>query len=342
MINYICITFEFTSNLKHLSQHGDIMIFNEKSYKGHLVMSIAYVIFGLNIPIVKSVFGVGGISGLSVTFYRMAGAAVLFWIASIFVKKERVARRDIPIIFLASLFGIFINQTCFVVGVSLTSPIDASVITTLVPMITMVLSALFLREPITWKKALGVVTGAAGALMLILGGGALSGRGGASISGDLLCVASAISFSLYLTLFKRLINAYSPITLMKWMFLFAAICSVPVCWDDVVAVDYSALGWDIWLSLGFIVAGATFTTFLLIPIGQRYLRPTVLAMYNYLQPTIAAAVAIAAGMDTFGFTKGLATVLVFLGVWLVTRSKSRAEVEKGGDRKGSPPNRQVS
>jgi drug/metabolite transporter (DMT)-like permease len=310
--------------------------FNEKSYKGHVLMVVAYIMFGLNIPAVKSVIGVGGISGLSVTFYRMAGAAVLFWVASMVVRlrarknptlREHVPPRDIALMFVASLFCIFLNQLPFIVGVSLTSPIDAAVITTIGPMVTMVLAAIFLREPITWLKAGGVMVGMAGALMLILGGGAIAGRGGASLTGDLLCVASCVSFAIYLTAFKRLFTTYTPITLMRWMFLFAALLSVPVCWHDVAAVDYAALGWRTWGTIAFIVCGATFITFLLLPIGQRYLRPTVLSMYNYLQPTVAAAVAVAAGMDTFGPTKGLATLLVFAGVWLVTRSRSRASTE---------------
>jgi drug/metabolite transporter (DMT)-like permease len=303
------------------------MSFNERSYKGHLLMVIAYAVFGLNIPAVKSIIGVEGITGLTVTFYRMAGAAVLFWVASIFVRREKVPLRDLGMIFVAGLFCIFLNQLPFIVGVSLTSPIDAAVITTIGPMITMVLAAVFLREPITWLKAGGVAVGAAGALMLILGGGAAAGRGGASIVGDMLCVASCVSFAIYLTAFKRLYTTYSPVTLMKWMFLFSAALSLPVCWSDVAAVDYAALEWDVWATIAFIVGGATFLTFFLLPIGQRYLRPTVLSMYNYLQPTVAAAVAVAAGMDTFGPAKGIATVLVFAGVWLVTRSRSRAQSE---------------
>ncbi|MDR2890103.1 MAG: DMT family transporter [Alistipes sp.] len=303
------------------------MSFNEKSYKGHLLMVLAYTMFGLNIPAVKSIVGVGGITGLSVTFYRMAGAAVLFWIASIFAARQRVPLRDVGAIFVASLFCILLNQTSFIVGVSLTSPIDASVITTIGPMITMVLAAIFLREPITWMKAVGVFVGASGALMLILGGGAAAGRGGASVAGDLLCVASSLSFAIYLTAFKRLFMTYSAVTLMKWMFLFSALLSFPLCIADVRAVDYAALGWDVWATIAFIVVGATFTTFFLLPIGQRLLRPTVISMYNYLQPTVAAVVAVAVGMDTFGLTKGLASLLVFAGVWIVTQSKSRSQLD---------------
>jgi drug/metabolite transporter (DMT)-like permease len=303
------------------------MNFNEKSYKGHLVTAIAYIVFGLNIPAVKSVIGVAGITGWSITFYRTAGAALLFWAVSLFVRRQRVLLRDVGTIFIASLFCILLNQMPFIVGVSLTSPIDAAVITTLTPMITMVLAAVFLREPITWLKAGGVAVGASGALMLILGGGAVLGRGGASVAGDLLCAASSLSFSVYLTGFKRLFTTYSPVTLMKWMFLFAAVLSLPVCWRDVATVDYGDLEWHVWARLGFIIGGATFLTFFLLPIGQRYLRPTVLGMYGYLQPLVASLVAVAVGMDTFGVTKGLAALLVFAGVWIVTRSRSRAQLD---------------
>jgi drug/metabolite transporter (DMT)-like permease len=300
------------------------MSFNEKSYKGHLVTAIAYILFGLNITAVKSVIDQGGITGWSVTFYRMAGAAVLFWVASLFVKREKVPLRDLGLILIAGLFCILINQSAFIVGLSLTSPIDAGVMTTLTPMLTMVLAAIFLREPITWMKAGGVAVGATGALILILGGGALAGRGGASVAGDLLVASSSLSFAIYLTAFKRLITTYSPVTLMRWMFLFSALLVLPFSWQDVAAVDYSSLGAGVWATIAFIVVGGSFITFFLVPIGQRFLRPTVLGMYNYLQPLIAALVAVAAGMDTFGVTKGVATVLVFAGVWIVTQSRAKA------------------
>jgi drug/metabolite transporter (DMT)-like permease len=310
------------------------MNFNEKNYKGHLIAAIAYLFFGLNIPAVKSIIGTANITGWSVTFYRMAGAAVLFWATALLVKRyrQRVPLRDLGALFVASLFCILLNQASFIVGLSLTSPIDSAVVTTLTPMFTMVLAAFFLREPITWMKIGGVAVGATGALILILGGGALEGRGGASVLGDVLCAASSLMFAIYLTAFKRLIVTYSAVTLMKWMFLFSAVLAAPLCIADVIAVDYGALAWEEWATLGFIVGGGTFLTFFLVPIGQRYLRPTVLSMYNYLQPSVASLVAVAAGMDTFGPTKGLATLLVFAGVWIVTRSKSRAQMEGGAEK----------
>jgi Predicted permeases len=294
--------------------------------KGHLALFVAYVIFGLNTPISKAIFIDGEVSAMALTFYRFAGASALFWLFSLFSGKEKVIPRDLFLLFIASLFGILINQMPFVVGLSLTSPIDASVITTTVPMLTMVLAALFLKEPITWLKTLGVFIGAAGALLLILNGNTAE-QGTASVTGNLLCFLASLSFAIYLTAYKRLINRYSPTTLMKWMFLFATLCSLPLCWKDITTVNYVSLPKNIYLDIAFVVVLATFVSYLLIPIGQKALRSTVVGMYNYLQPLIASLIAVVIGMDTFGWMKGIAALLIFLGVYVVTQSKSRAQLD---------------
>jgi drug/metabolite transporter (DMT)-like permease len=222
----------------------------------------------------------------------------------------------------------------FIVGLSMTSPIDASVITTLAPIITMILAAIFLREPITWKKVTGVFIGATGVLLLIFHGNTLP-LGLIGVEGNLLCILSCTSFALYLTLFKKLIIRYRVVTLMKWMFLFAVICSTPFCWQDVIRIDYSGLSGPIYLRIAYVVVMATFFSYLLIPVGQKFLRPTVVSMYNYLQPLVSSLVAVALGMDVFGWTKGGATLLILLGVYVVTQSKSRAQMEKERKRKDS-------
>jgi drug/metabolite transporter (DMT)-like permease len=298
----------------------------DKNLKGHGALFVAYIIFGLNNPIAKTALMYGEISGFTLTFYRLAGAAALFWIASLFTEKEHVPKHDLVLLFFAALSGILINQASFIVGLSLTSPIDASVITTVAPLLTMILAAFFLKEPVTWKKVSGVLIGASGALVLILNSNTPR-NGNASLEGNLLCIVSTLSFVIYLTVFKKLISRYSPVTLMKWMFLFAALCSLPLCWPDVAKVNYAQLPVAIYLRIAYIVVFATFFSYLLIPVGQKYLRPTIVSMYNYLQPLMASLIAVTLGMDAFGWTKGIATLLVFSGVYIVTQSKSRAQVE---------------
>jgi drug/metabolite transporter (DMT)-like permease len=80
-----------------------------------------------------------------------------------------------------------------------------------------------------------------------------------------------------------------------------------------------------WLSIAFIVVGATFVGYMLIIVGQKALRPTVAGMYNYIQPIVACLIAIAWGMDAFTWVKAGAVALIFAGVYLVTASKSRRE-----------------
>jgi len=297
----------------------------DKNPAGHGALAVAYIIFGLNTPVMKSVLSDGTVSALALAFFRIAGAAALFWIVSVFTRREEVSRRDLFLLFGASMTGVFLNQLSFGIGLSKTSPIDASVITTVSPILTMLLAAFFLREPITWQKAIGVFIGASGALLLILNKNL--DRGGASLAGNLLCILSSLSFVIYLTAFKKLIMRYSALTLMKWMFLYSVIFSLPVCWHDISIIDYKALPVKTLLAILYVVGFATFISYFLIPIGQKHLRPTIVSMYNYLQPIVSSAVAIAVGMDVFVWKKGLAALLVFAGVYIVTQSKSRAQME---------------
>jgi drug/metabolite transporter (DMT)-like permease len=300
---------------------------DDKNFKGHASLLIAYVIFGLNTPITKAILTHGETSAMALTFYRFAGAAALFWLASLFTKREHISIRDIVLLSVASLFAIFINQTSFIAGLSTTSPIDASVITTLVPIMTMIFAAFFLKEPVTWKKVIGVLVGAFGALLLIFNRNIVS-HNATSVEGNLLCVLSCLAFAIYLTAFKRLIVRYSAVTSMKWMFLSATVCSLPFCWRDVLMIDYGTMPLDIYMRIIFVVIMATFVSYLLIPVGQKLLRPTIVSTYNYLQPLVSSFVAVILGMDTFGWVKSIAAVLIFLGVYIVTQSKSRAQMER--------------
>ena len=211
-------------------------------------------------------------------------------------------------------------------GLSLTSPIDASIVVTMLPIVTMLLAALFLREPVTQMKVIGVLVGASGALLVVFSSHQSEGGQG-NMLGNLIVFVGVLSFGLYLTLFKNLISRYSPITVMKWMFLFASIFGLPFCYQAVLATDITVFSTTEWLSIGFVIVFATFVGYLLIPIGQKTLRPTTLSMYNYMQPVVASLVAIVWGIDQFGYQQALAGLLVFAGVYIVTQSKSRAQLE---------------
>ena len=291
------------------------------------------VIFGLLSPVSKALLDSGLISPAGLMMTRTAGAAAAFWFASLFVRREPVALRDRLSLFFAALLGIVLNQGSFILGVSMTSPIDASVVTTTAPIFAMIIAALYLREPITGMKIAGVAIGAVGALMLILSSPAAASSGSGSIGGDLLCMFAQLSYATYFVVFKGLIGRYGPVTLMKWMFLFATLCWLPFGAEDFVSTRWQAFGWRNFAEVGFIVLGATFLTYLLLPVGQKNLRPTVGCMYNYLQPLVASLVAVLAGMDRFTTIKAAAVVLVFAGVYAVTRSKSKAQMDAEASRR---------
>lgn len=297
---------------------------NDKSLTGHASILAASIMWGLNAPIGKSVLN--QFSALSVTAFRMVGAALAFWLLSFFLPKEQVSPKDMVRLFFAALFGVVFNQGMFVFGLSLTSPIDASIVTTTTPIITMIVAAIYLREPVTNKKVIGIFIGAMGALTLILSS-PTSGSGNSNILGDILCLVAQFSYAVYLTVFKDLIGKYSAVTISKWLFIYASICFIPFSFRDVVAVDFLVIPTHIWFQLSYVVLGATFLAYLCMMNGQRLLRPTIVSMYNYVQPIVATIAAVAMGMDTFGWQKAVSIGLVFLGVYVVTQSKSRAQLE---------------
>ncbi|MCQ2253676.1 MAG: DMT family transporter [Bacteroidales bacterium] len=298
---------------------------DRQTFPGHLSMFFANVIWGIMAPVSKYVMSQESVSCFAVTGYRILGACVLFWIASLFVKKEKVPRRDKIRLIFASLLAVVFNQGSYVCGVSLTSPVDASVIVTVLPIITMILSAIILKEPITSLKVIGIALGLSGAIILIWDTGTVGGD--SNIWGDLLCLSAQFSFAFYTVLFKDIVGKYSPVTMMKWMFLWASVFTMPFFSHDMLAMDYANLDSSVYWGLVHVVVGGTFIGYFLIPIGQHRLRPTVFVMYNYVQPVVSTAVSVAVGMSVFGWWKAAATILIFAGVFVVTQSKSRAEME---------------
>lgn len=303
------------------------------SWKGHVSMCASNVMWGLMSPFSKLLMlGGAAITPFVVTGLRIGGAMVLFWIASFFQKPEHVNHKDLARLFVASLLGIVFNQGCFILGVGLSSPGDASIITTSMPLWAMVLAAIILKEPITGKKVLGIAAGAAGALLLILGSSQNVARSEAAenstaIWGDLLVLLAQLSYALYIVLFKNFVTKYSLVTIMKWMFTYAFICVLPFSGQDLMNVHWADLHATEIGCIAFIVVGATFVSYMLIVVGQKNLRPTVAGMYNYVQPLVACIVAVCMGMDRFNLVKGIAVVLIFGGVYLVTASRTRKEVE---------------
>lgn len=294
----------------------------------HLCMLGACSIWGLMSPMTKEVTATGLIGGPELVTFRVAGAAVCFWTASLFVRRERLARRrDYALFLAAALLCVVFNQCCYTIGIAYTSPVNASIMSTTMPIFTMVLAALVLREPVTWKKAAGVLLGAAGVVLLALAS-APSAAGDRPTLGNLLCIAAQFSFALYLTLFKHLIQRYSVITTMKWMMTFAVAVILPCTWSRMAALPWADVDAATWGRTAFVVVGGTFVAYILSTTGQKTLRPTVVGVYNYVQPIVSCLFSVLVLGFAFGWSQAVAIPLVFVGVWLVTQSKSRRDLRK--------------
>ena len=300
---------------------------NNRPLIAHLSMFGACAGWGLMAPVGKDAM-LHGVSGLSMVTFRVVGACILFWIASLFTRREHVPMRDKLMFIGAALFGLLLNQCCYTLGLSLTSPINASIVTTSMPIFAMILSAVILKEPITGKKALGVMMGCSGALMLILTSAAHASSKVGDIRGDLLCLFAQFSFALYLSLFNPLIRRYNVFTINRYMFSWAALMLLPFTFGDTMETLRSPLTATTWLEVGYVVGIGTFVCYILTMIGQRTLRPTVVSVYNYVQPVVSVLASLLMGIGVLKPTHALAVVLVFSGVWLVTKSKSRRDMEK--------------
>ena len=265
--------------------------------------------------------------------FRVLGGCILFWLTSLFVKKELVPMKDKLRYIGAAIFGLVTNQCCYTIGLSITSPINASIVTTSMPIFAMILAALILKEPITGKKALGVLMGCSGALILILTSAAATSDKVGDIRGDLLCLGAQFSFALYLSLFNPLIRRYSVFTTNKWMFFWATLLVIPFTFGHVQEVVSKPIPASTWWEAVYVVVCGTYLGYILTMIGQKTLRPTVVSVYNYVQPIVSVIVSVLTGLGILKPSHALAVILVFTGVWLVTKSRSRQDMEQANQDK---------
>lgn len=278
-------------------------------------------------PFLKDLLNGGIITPMALSGYRIIGGALLFWLIGMFIKPDKnacnsIERRDIVPLIIASLLVIGLNQVLIIVGMSLTSPVDASVVCSLTPIFTLIFGAILMGIAFTWSKALGVTIGLAGALIFVFTGQADAQTNVSNpVLGDVACLMAQVFGALYLVCFTKLISKYSLITLMKWMFLISGIAVLPFSLPDMIAVDWSQVILMEYIDLTFIILFGTCLAYMLIPVAQRRVEPTVIAMYNYLQPVVAVVFSVIAGLATFSIANAIATAMVFAGVWIVNRAK---------------------
>jgi len=286
---------------------------------GNLACFAAYAIFGFNIISCKGIALDGHITPMALFCLRSFGTTALFWLWSMFTAPhEHIHRKDLWKVVAASFLGLYMTQLAFLFAITQTTAIDASIMSTLSPVMTLVISAIVIKERITWNGVAGIVLSLIGVFILIFNCVSIrSGADSTSVWGILGMLVNAFCFASYVGIFKPVIQRYSVVTFMKWMFLFSSLMALPFSFSAFRTSDLAAVPADVLWQVLYVVVAATFIAYFLIPIGQKRLRPVIVCMYTYVQPVIAMLIALALGLDRLTPLKFLATLLVFTGVGLV-------------------------
>jgi drug/metabolite transporter (DMT)-like permease len=279
--------------------------------------TIVSLIYGVTFTIAKDVMP-KYIDAYGFILLRAGGSMLLFWLVWLFMPKEKIALNDFPRIIAAAFFGVAFNMLTFFKGLSLTSPISAAVIMVSTPMIVLVLSAIIIKERMKKRMVFGIILGLIGTASLILYGKSI-GDSSQSGLGNFLVLVNAISYGFYLIIVKKLMNKYNAFTFVKWIYLFGFIMVLPFGWSEFSVVDWTVVPIDIYWKIGFVVVISTFLTYLLNLLSMKELKPTTVAVFIYLQPLFASIFAISLGKDALSLAKVGSALLIFSGVYLVTK-----------------------
>jgi len=254
----------------------------------------------------------------SIIFIRVAVTVVVFGILHLILPSQKVEKRDLFKLALAAVFGVAVNQILFFEGLNLSTPINASIIITSIPVMILIFSHYFLKEKITPIRVFGIILGATGALMVILAAGKGDFKSDTML-GNFLILINAASWAFYLVLIKPLMEKYDSLTAMKWVFFYGLIILFPFTFNSFITSDFSAIPFSIWMSVSFVVFGATIIAYFLNNYSLKSVSPNVNGIYIYIQPLIASVVAILFGKDELTLSKTIAALLIMAGVYFVTK-----------------------
>lgn len=283
----------------------------------------ASVIYGINHTVAKDVMPTH-IQPFGFIMLRVTGAALLFWLISFLGPREKIESKDWPRLVICAVFGMVINMLMFFKGLSLSTPINSSVIATITPIFVFILSAIWIKERITIIRSIGILLGFAGALGLIFFSEKIQHNAPNVTLGNTLFIINAISYGVYLIIVKPLTTKYHAFTLMKWLFTVAVVVNIPFTIEEFTAVHWTSLPWDAIWRMTYVVVGTTFCTYLLNIFALKQLKASTIGAFVYVQPLVGILFATMVGADQLTFLKILSAATVFTGVYLVTRVKKTA------------------
>jgi drug/metabolite transporter (DMT)-like permease len=287
-------------------------------YAAHGALLLVNLLYGINFLVAKEVMP-AYIGPSAFIFIRVSCTLVLFALLFFTITREKIDKSDIPRFIICALTGVTINQLLFYEGLNYTTPINAAVIFTSNPILTLLVSAVILKERLTPKKVTGILIGAVGAVSLILlSRGGLS-FGGNTQLGNLFIIINALSYAIYLVMAKPLMKKYKPLTVITMNFFMGWFFVTPFGYGQFTQIQWETFTPFVWGALAFTVLGVTFIAYLFSIFALKKLTPSQVSIYVYVQPVTAALLAIFLGKDHFTPELMVCSALIFIGVYLVIK-----------------------
>lgn len=290
----------------------------------HAALLTVALIYGANYTIAKDLLAAQYILPNGLVLFRVVTAAIMFFVIHTFLVREKVDKKDWGLLALCSVFGVTVNQIFFISGLKYTTPINASVLMVTTPILVLVIYTLINREKLDLLKIIGVILGAGGTLLLILGRGSVSFAG--TFKGDIYIIINAVSYALYLVLIKPLMIKYNPMTIMNWIFLFSLIPVIPLGMGDALNAQWSSFTPSLWAALVYVLLFTTIIAYLFNAAALKKVDPSIVGVYIYLQPFMATAIALIAGKDSLTPDKLIPGLMIVAGVYLVSFRKKTKPV----------------
>lgn len=288
-----------------------------------LAATVATTIYGLNHTIAKMVMPIY-IGSLGLVLLRVLGATIIFWTIGLFFKSKPIEKKDRFTIIKCGLFGMSINIAAFIAGLDYSTPINSSILIIISPIFVVILSFFIFRNKINFLKILGIIMGFIGALILILNADSNSSVGRNIPLGNFLFIVNSISYAYYLIIVKPMAQKYDLITLFKWLFLIGLIFNFPLGINQFTDVNWSSLPVkEAILPMAFVVICTTVMTYFLNGYALSKITSTEVAVFMYLQPIIGIVFAIFTKSDTISLTIIIASILIFIGVYLTSVMKQK-------------------
>ena len=287
--------------------------------KGNLFILLSTIFFGVNIPVVKILIP-EWMSAVDVTVFRLGGGCVLMWIASVFIKTEKIERHDYLRIFLGGAVGLFLFMYLFNLALRYADPIDVSIIMTFPPIFVLIIGVVFQHHRTSWLEVLGVIVAFVGAFFVIVTQHH-GEKGSDNILGDLLALASTICYAFYLVILEGPMKRYRPVSMLRWVFLLACIPMLFLVGHLPEAGIFHTKSWEPWLCIAFVLLCPTFLAYFLINPAEKLIGSELVSMYQYLVPVVAMIASVIMHVAGIKFIQVVAMVVIIIGMLMVNKAK---------------------